>query len=596
MNFQQQVLAIVVSASFVLLEPTKVLALDAREISTIAQEISVKVIQAQSGNNGSGVIIGRNDNSYSVITNYHVAGEGGVYQVQTSDGIQHSVKTKQELPGLDLMILTFRSPKEYTIADLGNSDEVVPLQTVFVAGFPAMQNNLDLVSGQVRSIRKDILINPEEAQGYALVYSNQTLPGSSGGAVVDENGLLVAINGESEVDPTTGRDISRGIPINIYLSAIAKLTQEAELAEAEKERIAEEKRLAAEAIRQKAAEQEEKRLAAEAIAEEKAAELEQQKAEARQAKTGEGDVAYNMSQDQLPTKYLLTTDLAAHQDQVSSVVLSADQTKVATGSWDNTIRVWNAQTSELEQTLVGHESLVNSIVISNDGTTLVSASDDTTLKVWNFKTGELIQTLKGHNDVVNSVALTPDGKTAISASDDETIRIWNLETGKSELTLTGHEDWINSVVVGNDGKTIVSGSSDETVRVWNLQSGTLECTLEGHQNVINTVAISPDGQTIVSGSDDETVKVWNWQSFELKHTFEVAAGWVNTVNISADGTKVISGSDDGVIRMWSLATYEPLALLEGHEEMVSSVDLNLNGSTIVSVSDDQTMKIWHLQN
>lgn len=596
MNFQQQVLAIVVSTSFVLLEPTKVLALDAREISTIAQEISVKVIQAHSGNNGSGVIIGRNDNSYSVITNYHVAGEGGVYRVQTSDGIQHSVKTKQELPGLDLIILTFRSPKEYTIADLGNSDEVVPLQTVFVAGFPAMQNNLDLVSGQVRSIRKDILINPEEAQGYALVYSNQTLPGSSGGAVVDENGLLVAINGESEVDPTTGRDISRGIPINIYLSAIAKLTQEAELAEAEKERIAEEKRLAAEAIRQKAAEQEEKRLAAEAIAEEKAAELEQQKAEARQAKTGEGDVAYNMSQDQLPTKYLLTTDLAAHQDQVSSVVLTADQTKVATGSWDNTIRVWNAQTSELEQTLVGHESLVNSIVISNDGTTLVSASDDTTLKVWNFKTGELIQTLKGHNDVVNSVALTPDGKTAISASDDETIRIWNLETGKSELTLTGHEDWINSVVVSNDGKTIVSGSSDETVRVWNLQSGTLECTLKGHQNVINTVAISPDGQTIVSGSDDETVKVWNWQSFELKHTFEVAAGWVNTVNISADGTKVISGSDDGVIRMWSLATYEPLALLEGHEEMVSSVDLNLNGSTIVSVSDDQTMKIWHLQN
>jgi WD40 repeat protein len=596
MNFRQQVLTIVVGTSLVLLESTKILALDAREISNIAQEITVKVIQAQSGNNGSGVIIGRDDNRYSLITNYHVAGEGGFYRVQTPDGIKHPVKTKQELPGLDLMVLTFDSPKEYTIAELGNSDEVAPLQTVFVAGFPAMQNDLDLVSGQVRSIRKDILINPEEAEGYALVYSNQTLPGSSGGAVVDENGLLVAINGESEVDPTTGRDISRGIPINIYLSAIAKLTQEAELAEAEQERIAESKRLAAEAIRQKTAQQEEKRLAAEAISAEKAAQLEEQQAEARKAKTGEGNVAYNMPQDQLPAKYLLTTDLEAHQDLVSSVVLSADQTKVVTGSWDNTIKVWNAQTGKLEQSLAGHERLVNSIAISDGGTNLVSASDDKTLKVWNLQTGELIQTLKGHDDVVNSVALTAEGKTAISASDDETIRIWNLETGKSELTLTGHEDWINSVVVSNDGKTIVSGSSDETVRVWDLQSGTLKCTLEGHQNVVNTVAISPDGQTIVSGSDDETVKVWNWQSSELKHTFEVAAGWVNTVDISADGTKVISGSDDGVIRMWSLATYEPLAVLEGHEEMVSSVDLNLNGSTIVSVSDDQTMKIWHLQN
>jgi Trypsin-like peptidase domain/WD domain, G-beta repeat len=586
MNFQQQVLAVVVGVGIALSLPAKVFALDAREISGIARDITVKVIQAKTGNNGSGVIIERQNNIYSLVTNYHVAGEEGVYRVQTPDGIKHPVKTKQELPGLDLMVLTFESPEEYAIAELGNSDEVVPLQTIFVAGFPAIQNDLDLVSGQVRSIRQDIMINPEEAQGYALVYSNQTLPGSSGGAVVDENGLLVGINGESEIDPTTGRDISRGIPINIYLAAIAELSQKTEIAVAEQERIAEEKRQAAEAVRQKTAEAEEKRLAEEAIAE----------AEAEPAETDEGDLAYNTPPDQFPTQYLLGIDVEAHQDQVSAVVLSADQTKVITAGWDNTIKVWNAQTGQLEKTLVGHKSLVNSIAISNDGTTLVSASDDTTLKVWNLQTGESIQTLTGHNDVVNSVVITADGKTAISASDDETIRIWNLATGKSELTLTGHEDWVNSVAVSADGQTIVSGSSDETVRVWDLGSGTLERTLEGHEDVVNSVAISPDGRTIVSGSDDETVKVWQWQTFELKHTFASDSGWVNTVAISADGQKVISGSDDALIRIWSLATYEPLAVLEGHEEMVSDVDLNLDGSTIVSVSSDQTAKIWQLQN
>lgn len=122
--------------------------------------------------------------------------------------------------------------------------EVVPLQTIFVAGFPAIQNDLDLNSGQIRSIREDVLINPEQAEGYALVYSNQTLPGTSGGAVIDENGLLVAINGETERDPTTGRDISRGIPINIFLSAMEELVLGNEIAAAEAEenrRILEEK-------------------------------------------------------------------------------------------------------------------------------------------------------------------------------------------------------------------------------------------------------------------------------------------------------------------------------------------------------------------
>ena len=162
MNLQQQFSCAIAILAIALMQPLQAVALNARDISNIARNITVKVIQAQTGNNGSGVIIERQDNTYSVITNYHVAGEEGVYRVQTPDGTKHRVASKQELPGLDLMILTFESSDEYNLAELGNSDEVVPLQTIFVAGFPAIQNDLDLVSGQIRSIREDILINPEE--------------------------------------------------------------------------------------------------------------------------------------------------------------------------------------------------------------------------------------------------------------------------------------------------------------------------------------------------------------------------------------------------------------------------------------------------
>jgi S1-C subfamily serine protease len=588
MNFQQQLSLAIASTVIVLMQPLKAVALNAEEISTIARDITVKVIQAKTGNNGSGVIIERQEGKYSVLTNYHVAGEEGVYRVQTPDGTKHQVTSKQEIPGLDLMILTFDSGGEYRLAEMGNSEEVVPLQTIFVAGFPAIQNDLDLVSGQVRSIREDILINPEEGEGYALIYSNQTLPGSSGGAVVDEDGMLVAINGETERDPATGRDISRGIPINIYLAAVEQLTQKTQIAEAEQQRQAESKRLAAEAARARAAEKE--RLAAEAAAEIPVEEPE------IPAENEDNDTVAALPPNNFPTQYLLANNLEGHQDIVNSVVISSDKKRVITGSWDNTIKVWNAQTGQLEQTLVGHESLVNSVALSGDGNTLVSGSDDGTVKVWNLQTGESRQTLTGHNDVVNSVAITLDGKTAVSASDDETIRVWNLETGKSKLSLTGHEDWINCVAISTDGTTVVSASSDETVRVWDLNNGKLERTLKGHTDVVNTVAISPDGTTIASGSDDETVKIWDWKAWELKHTFNTSGGWVNSVAISSDGKKVASGSDDSLIRVWSLENYQPLASLEGHEDLISSVALSLDAATIVSVSADKTVKIWQLQN
>lgn len=111
MNFRRFV-ALFVATTVFTIQTIRVNALNAREISTIARDITVKVIQAQTGNNGSGVIIERQDGRYLVLTNYHVAGDEGTYRVQTPDGIKHPVESKQEFPGLDLMILTFDSADE----------------------------------------------------------------------------------------------------------------------------------------------------------------------------------------------------------------------------------------------------------------------------------------------------------------------------------------------------------------------------------------------------------------------------------------------------------------------------------------------------
>ncbi|MBD2184912.1 serine/threonine-protein kinase [Aerosakkonema funiforme] len=163
----------------------------------------------------------------------------------------------------------------------------------------------------------------------------------------------------------------------------------------------------------------------------------------------------------------------------------------------------------LKTTLTGHSNSVNSVAFSPDGQTLASGSFDDTIKIWDIRSGKLKTTLTGHSNWVRSVAFSPDGQTLASGSRDNTIKIWDIRSGQLKTTLTGHSDNVNSVAFSPDGQTLASGSDDKTIKIWDIHSGQLKTTLTGHSNDVNSVAFSPDGQTLASsGSYDNTIKLW----------------------------------------------------------------------------------------
>ncbi|KAK3952208.1 hypothetical protein QBC32DRAFT_324617 [Pseudoneurospora amorphoporcata] len=109
------------------------------------------------------------------------------------------------------------------------------------------------------------------------------------------------------------------------------------------------------------------------------------------------------------------------------------------------------------QTLKGHSDYVRSIAFSPDGQRLASGSDDRTIKIWDAASGSCLQTLEGHSSYVYSVAFSPDGQRLASGSNDKTIKIWDLASGNCLQTLEGHSGSVYSVAFSPDGQRLASG-------------------------------------------------------------------------------------------------------------------------------------------
>src|SRR5947207_1008335 len=89
--------------------------------------------------------------------------------------------------------------------------------------------------------------------------------------------------------------------------------------------------------------------------------------------------------------------LEGHSVGVSSVAFTRDSTRLASASWDSTVKIWDASSGKCLQTLEGHSDAVYSVVFTRDSTLLASASYDRTVKIWDASSGKCLQTLEGHS-------------------------------------------------------------------------------------------------------------------------------------------------------------------------------------------------------
>ncbi len=297
-----------------------------------------------------------------------------------------------------------------------------------------------------------------------------------------------------------------------------------------------------------------------------------------------------------------------HEDTVSAVAFQPpDGKSIATGSWDHTARLWNAQTGKPLCNPMRHAGIVTCLAFSPDGKILATGSWDKTVKLWDPSTGDPIGNPLRHEAEVLSLAFSPDGQTLLTGSEDGQVSLWDLATKKPlDPPFNKNDKAVRAVAVSADGRTFVFASG-RVVTTWN-QDGAEPGEFR-HESDVLTFALSPCSRLVLVGTLDGKLHVWNLEGgYQVIEPREIGPR-VYSVAFSSNGRKAIAGSFDGRVRLWDVdeplfhvpAPYwevrsgeQTFRLAEDyyyHESAVRAVAFRLDGSMILTGCDDMTARL-----
>ncbi|CCO37243.1 hypothetical protein BN14_11398 [Rhizoctonia solani AG-1 IB] len=332
---------------------------------------------------------------------------------------------------------------------------------------------------------------------------------------------------------------------------------------------------------------------------------------------------------------------------VTSLAVSPDGARLASGSHGGAIRIWDARLGVVILDLVGGHptsTWISAVAFPSSGDSLASGALDGSICIWNVATaGVLTQTIKQHTGPINTVAFHPNIRMLASASNDGSVCLWDLhdrqqpslrfqfdddshwdvsfspnglqlasagygqsihirstETGELMADpLRGHEP-IKRVRYTPDGLRIVSYSQDKTVRVWSSHDGTLLAGpfhLDMDTNSPNAISLSPDpqGSLLACAMSDATIQVISTNTGQLvSGPFSGHTSTINSVHFLPTGNQLVSASADGTVRIWEVnrGATQPAIAHQGHTMAINSVTVSPDGTQVVSGSDDRSICIW----
>ncbi len=295
----------------------------------------------------------------------------------------------------------------------------------------------------------------------------------------------------------------------------------------------------------------------------------------------------------------IISTLTGHTNIIRSVSFSADGTRVATSSNDQTARIWDVESGKSHAVLTGHTGFVWSCEFSPDGQRILTSSYDKTARVWDTASGSQLTLIPGGPDGINSVVATPDWKWLVATGQTGVASIMNLETGKPATTLQGVSENIRTASISNDGNLVVTTSkSSNAAQIWDAKSGKKLSVLQGHTAPLQTACFSGDATRVLTSSEDGTARIWSASPSRSTILLKGHTSSVMAAAFSPDCTQLVtsSASYENSLRVWRLDAGEQLALLKGHVSAIYTVSYSPDGKKVLSGSLDGTSRIWDVES
>jgi WD40 repeat protein/tRNA A-37 threonylcarbamoyl transferase component Bud32 len=303
---------------------------------------------------------------------------------------------------------------------------------------------------------------------------------------------------------------------------------------------------------------------------------------------------FNASRSTPPPPPAASRILDRHSRAILSVAFSPFGRRLAAGSADSVIRLWDAETWEPKEQLTNDDANAFALAFSPDGKLLASGHQYNAVNIWDLRAGKLLKKLEGHDNVVDAVVFSPDSKRLASGSWNGNIKIWDIATGENRQTLTSGHAEIFTLACSPDGKYLASSGTDGAIHFWEMPGGTRGRTFKDHDGAVKTIAFSPHGELLASGGSDDSVRLWDVRTGSVQKKLMGHNSDVTTLAFSPNGKLLASGAQYGEIILWDVSTGAKLQSLNGHEAAVSSVAFSPNGGILASGGIDKTIRLWTL--
>ncbi len=313
---------------------------------------------------------------------------------------------------------------------------------------------------------------------------------------------------------------------------------------------------------------------------------------------------------------LLTAGLAAgqapkpivfkgHTNSVSQVAFAPTGRVLASGGWDETVRLWDPAGGPSRQTLVDHTDWGLAVRFTADGKSLMTATQRS-VKAWHAETGALEHSWQGlPGQRISMVTISQDGRRLACGMRDGGVLLYELNRADGGVlgkprAWRAHKSWIDTIVFDRSGQRLATGCRTGEMAVWDARTGRVVSKPAGHGGQqVSALAFAPKGDQLASGGFDTIVRIWNTDDGKAVAQLKGHKGLVLSLCYAPDGKQLASGERHGPIKLWSLPDYQLDLTLPGHAGgqlgfSVHSLDYSADGKLLASSGRDKLVRVWRL--